>query len=161
MEHDDDYARWRAWCAQQLTAAGWPADDPSGVRVAVDACLDVIGAGMGRDSLHVPVALDIVSRLLKGHALTEEAWSPTRRLAVAEERSVWVRVQPGQALDRQERVRVRPDAYTGDRSLTDNGRTGTITSVRYGHAMVHYDGEPPGTWHDHDIRLLDRAVQRT
>lgn len=128
------------------------------VRYLVEQFLGLAVIQIHRGTAEFEQALSLAMPLLHGRALDEESWSAAKRSAVDLSQSTWVRVQPGQELNRQDRVRVRPDAYDDQRAMLHNGRIGSILMVRYGRAVVHYEGDPPGRGHDHDIRLLDKLV---
>jgi hypothetical protein len=148
-------SRWRAWALADLERAGWTKQDQPTVRYIVDQFMGmgVILTHGGTDDFSTAVL--IVTRLLEGRSIADTG--PTAPGTGEDPAHVWVRVQPGQTLNRQDRVRVAPDAYTGDQVI-HNGREGVVMGVRYGHAVVHYDDDPPGTGQHHSIRMLEQRV---
>ena len=152
-------AEWRAWAAKQLTDAGWDSDDERQTRYIIDQFLGMGVVATHRGLLEFAQAVDIVVELLSSRALKEEEhWSDSKKAELRESNAVWMRVQPGQTLNLQDRVRVMNDAYSDGSAYVHNGAVGTVIGVRYGKAVVHYDGAPPGTGHHHDIRLLEKKV---
>lgn len=152
-------AEWRAWAGRQLDGAGWTRDDETHVRYIVDQFLGLAVVGLQTDASQFGKALDLVDELLRDRALTAEHWTAAKRARDAAEASLaWRPVQPGQPLNRRDRVRVAPSAYTGDMA-SHNGLTGTIMDVRHGLGIVHYDGTDPGTGFHHQIRFLETPAQ--
>jgi len=155
VEYITDHA---AWFAGQLDAAGWTRDDESIIRYLVDEILSmpIIQAHIGTGNFNK--ALELADELLRGRSLGEDHWTDLKRATDTNARAVWVQVQPGHVLNRQDRVRIKSDAYDGALGLAHNGRTGSVMGVRYGMAIVHYDDEPAGTGHHHSIRLLEKRI---
>lgn len=151
-------AELSSWYARQLDEAGWTYENNSTVRYLMDQFLGLHILRTHKDTSELATAIDVVDELIRGRSLGPDHWSSQRIAADADADAVWIKVEPGQALNRQDRVRVPNDAYDGDKGRVHNGRTGSIMGVRYGMAVVHYDGDPPGTGEHHDIRLLEKRV---
>jgi hypothetical protein len=148
----------RAWFARQLDDAGWTNEHTPVVRYLADQFLGLGVIGTHADTAEFATALNIIDELLRGRALKSELWSEQKRADDANASAVWIAVQPGAALNRQDRVRVQNNAYEDENGRAHNGRSGTVMAVRYGMAVVHYDGDPPGTGQHHNIRLLEKRV---
>lgn len=78
-------------------------------------------------------ALEIVSKLVKGHDIKED-----------EDTYVWVQAKPG-ALVVGDFVRVKKDAFDHQPASTHNGREGRIVALRYGDVYVRYTESAPIT----------------
>lgn len=150
-------AAWRSWVTDQLERSGWSQEDEPKVRYLIDQFLGLGVLRTHRGTAELQTAIDIVHPLISGRAVPDGMRSPAVLGALGSANSSWIIVQPGQELNRQDHVRVRDNAYSGDMCV-HNGREGSVMAVRYGAAVVHYDGEPPGTGHHHDIRLLEKRV---
>jgi hypothetical protein len=70
-----------------------------------------------------------IQKLAAGHSIA---------LPKKEER--WVECIPGY-FGVRDTVRVKNDAYTGERGVRDNGRRGRVVAARDGFVIVVYDGE--------------------
>lgn len=151
-------AERRAWFTRQLNDAGWTNEHTPVVRYLIDQFLGLGVIMTHADSTEFDTALDIIDELLRGRALTSELWSQQKRAEDENASAIWIAVQPGAVLNRQDHVRVQSNAYDDETGRAHNGRMGTVMAVRYGMAVVHYDGEPPGSGHHHSIRLLEKRV---
>lgn len=69
---------------------------------------------------------------------------------------VWLDAKPGNLYVRDV-VRVRDDAYTGQKSI-HNGRVGVVVGIRYGNVSVNYTdrGGPASHFTTHRLPLLEK-----
>jgi hypothetical protein len=88
----------------------------------------------------------IVVSLFKGHTLDTE-----------DDEEQWVNAVPGDISNR-DRVRVRPDAYTGRLGVLHNGKIGRVATLRNGKAAVVYDGASIEVPPQHEISALQKLV---
>ena len=152
-------AELSTWFSGQLDAAGWTYENAPTTRYLMDQFLGLGILRTHNGTKELATALDIVDELVRGRSLGPDHWNPQKRESDSDAAAIWIKVQPGQELNRQDRVRVQNDAYDGDLGLAHNGRTGSVMGVRYGMAVVHYDGDPPGSGQHHSLRLLEKRVQ--
>jgi hypothetical protein len=151
-------AELSSWFAGQLDAAGWTRESTPTIRYLMDQFLGLRVLRTHNGSADLIKAIDVVDELIRGRSLGPDHWSPQKREIDSDAAAIWIKVQPGQELNRQDLVRVQHDAYSDDKGVLHNGRVGSVMGVRYGMAVVHYDGDPPGTGHHHSIRLLEKRT---
>lgn len=98
---------------------------------------------------HLDQALDLFKDLARGYAVIPEQ---------AEE--MWVSAQPGMLKIGNE-VRVKHNAFTGDRGTIHNGRRGRIVGIRTGKIFVRStdDKEPLLDGLDYNIQDLDVRIR--
>ena len=119
-----------------MTDWGWVSRELAGARVNEDvseaSVMVLRELGVQQDKLkltddEVRTVLDCVHKLALGHSIA---------VPVADEK--WGPVLPG-AYSIGDTVRVRRDAYEGDRGVRNNGKRGRVTAARDGLVLVVYD----------------------
>lgn len=109
-----------SWAKEQLTEART-------IRNIGDSALLLLAAWEKLNMDNNKDAQEVVaifSKLALGHALV-----------VDDKKTIWIPATPGQ-LRVGDTVRVRSDAFSGDLGRIHNGRSGSITGIRYGDIVV-------------------------
>lgn len=129
----------KEWVEAQLENAGAPQE----VKTSVKRLLEVW------DSMNHTVqtrndTLRIFNELARGHAIVKQS----------DEK--WRQCRPGEYAIR-DTVRVRLDAYSGEKGQTHNGKRGRVAAVRGRFAAVVYDGAG-GETTLHEPEMLERLL---
>jgi hypothetical protein len=122
------------WVKQQLT-------DNKTKRVVGDSVIKLLNAWTeikntdpdpDKDQANLSQVIELFSKIALGHAIVKENKNEN-----------WVPAQSGQLVIADE-VRVKWNAFDGDKGKIHNGRRGKIVSIRYGDIIVKTtDGKEP------------------